>query len=122
MWDFIADNTSQITTLISVGVAFFGLIKWLDARNKALRNERYENYLRLIKIISGSRENPHTQIGITEQMACLWLLLEYKEYYEITLKILDNDVLEELSNDAWRKAVLPQIKDLVQEIRSTQLT
>jgi len=119
MLELIAENTNQITLIIAIIAGLFAFIKWLDTRNQNLKDERYKKYIQLIRILSGSKINDSASICMTEQIASAWLLLEYKEYYKITLKILDNNDLEKMSNENWQQFVLPQIKLVVEEIKRT---
>lgn len=73
--------------------------------------------MQLIRIVSGSKPNEAVSIGMTEQIAAIWFLLEYKEYHHITLKILDNPDLEKMANERWNKFVLPQVRLLTEEIK-----
>ena len=118
--EFVSQNIDSITLIIAIFAGLFAFIKWIDSRNRELKNKRYKKYMRLIRTISGSKETKDASICMTEQIASSWMLLEYKEYYNITLKILDNEDLEEMSNDPWLKFVLPQIKKVIQEIRSSK--
>lgn len=118
MFEFISANSDNITLLIAIFAGLFGFVKWLDARTLKVKNERYDKYIQLIRVLSGSRDNKDASICMTEQIASAWLLLEYKEYYPITLKILDNPDLERMSNEPWQKFVLPQIKLVISEINS----
>lgn len=111
MFEFVSQNTGNITLLVTIGAGLFGFIKWLDSRNQRLRNERYEQYMRLIESISGGG------VGITRQIASIWLLLEYKEYDHITLKVLDNPTLRKSGGEYVQELIFPQINALVQEIK-----
>ncbi len=116
--EFISNHADQLTIIFAICAGLFAFIKWLDARNQTLKNERYERYIQHIRILSGSRDNDGAFICMTEQIAAAWLLLEYSEYYHITLKILDNPDLEKMSNEPWQNFVLPQIKQVLEEIKS----
>ncbi|PCH98594.1 MAG: hypothetical protein COB76_06915 [Alphaproteobacteria bacterium] len=118
MFELIGNHADQITIIIAIFAGLFAFIKWLDTRNQTLKNERYERYIQHIRILSGSKENEGAFICMTEQIAAAWLLLEYSEYFEITLKILDNPDLEKMSNEPWQQFVLPQIKQVIADIKS----
>lgn len=122
MLELIAQNNNQITMIVAIVAGLCAFLKWLDTRNQNVKNERYNKYIQLIKVLSGSKENDSASICMTEQIASAWFLLEYKEYYKITLKILDNDDLQNMSNKPWQNFVLPQIKLVVQEITNQMLT
>lgn len=114
MLEYILNQAAIITAIISGLFAFY---KWIDTRNRALKNERYQQYIRHIKILAGSKETDQSTICMTEQIAAAWLLIEYKEFHHITIKILDNDDLENMSAEPWKKFVLPHIKKVISEVK-----
>ena len=118
MLEAVGNNSDQITIVIAILAGLFAFIKWIDTRNQTLKNERYERYIQHIRILSGSKANEGASICITEQIAAAWLLLEYSEYFDISLKILDNPDLTKMSNKPWQDFVLPQIKQVIEEIKS----
>lgn len=114
---FITENFNQITLIITVITGCFAFIKWLDSRNLKLKNERYQQYIKHISILSGSTQNAYHKIAMTEQIASVWFLIEYKEYYKLTLRILDNNELKNMSNNNWKNFVLPEIEKVINEIK-----
>lgn len=113
----IGEISPLLMLIITVGAGLFAFVKWFDERKRELKNKRYERYIQHIRILSGSK-NKAESICITEQIAAAWLLLEYSEYYDITIKILDNPDLERMSNKPWQEFVLPQIEKVIEEIKS----
>lgn len=112
---FISQNKDLIG-LITVSIAgFFVFVKWIDNRNRELKEKRYKTYMDLIGVISGKRVDSTTP-NLTEQIAAVWFLLEYKEYYEITKKIFSESDLENMANEIWVQHVLPHIYKLLKEI------
>ncbi len=120
MLQFLTENNTQITLVIAIIAGVFAFVKWLDSRNQSLRDKRFENYMKLMRMISGVSPNGDGSVGITEQIAAIWFLLEYKEYHDITLKILDNSGFEGNANGLVKQLVLPQIKLLVEEIKKRE--
>lgn len=118
MLELISNHADQLTIVFTACVGLFAFIKWLDARNQSLKNERYKKYIQHIRILSGSKDTEGASICMTEQIAAAWLLLEYSEHFHITLKILDNSDLEKMSDRPWLDFVLPQIKQVVSDIKS----
>ena len=97
--EFISQNIDSITLIIAIFAGLFAFIKWIDSRNRELKNERYKKYMQLIRVISViSRPRKG---GITEQVASVYMLLEYKKYYKITLKVLDNDLWNKETDTQW---------------------
>lgn len=115
---FIINHAEQLTIIFAICAGLFAFIKWLDARNQQLKNRRYECYMQHIRLISGLKNKDGLQTGPTEQIASAWLLLGYPEYFDITLKIFDNPDTLNIFNDNWKKIVLPQIKEVIGEIKS----
>lgn len=115
MLEFITQNTNLIG-LITVSITgLFVFIKWLDTRNRELKEKRYETYMNLVSVISGKRSDSTTP-NITEQIAATWFLLEYKEYYDMTRRIFSDSDLEKMANEPWVTHVLPHIRNLLKEI------
>ena len=113
--DLIAQNKDLIG-LVTVSIAgIFVFVKWMDNRNRELKEKRYKTYMDLIGVISGKRVDSSTP-NMTEQIAAVWFLLEYKEYHAITKKIFSESDLENMANEIWVKHVLPHIHKLVKEI------
>lgn len=113
--EFITANTQLISTITIVFGGLFAFVKWLDSRNRELKEKRYSKYMELISIISGYHINGSTP-KLTEQIAAVWFLLEYKEYQDITYKIFFSTDLEKIANKPWIDHVVPHIKLLLQEI------
>ncbi|MFH2097334.1 MAG: hypothetical protein ABII24_02195 [bacterium] len=115
MLEFISQNNNLIGIIIISITGSFAFIKWVDSRNRSLKEKRYETYMKLIGVISGKRSDSTTP-NITEQIAATWFLLEYKEYYDMTKKIFSESDLVNMANEPWVKHVLPHIKKLLKEI------
>ncbi len=113
--NFITENKDLISVLTVSLTGLFVFIKWIDARNRELKETRYKTYMELIGVISGKRADS-TAPNLTEQVAATWFLLEYKEYYPITRKIFSESDLENMANDIWVLHVSPHVKNLLKEI------
>jgi hypothetical protein len=68
--------------------------------------------MRLISVISGGWK-------ITEQVASVYVLLEYKKYYKTTLKVLNNSLWNEEDDIQWQRYILPAIRNYIEEINSS---
>ena len=113
--NLISENNQLISTIVFALAGIFSVIKWLDTRNRELQEKRYSKYMDLISIISGNRSDSTTP-RMTEQIAAVWFLLEYKEYKDITYKIFSYSDLDTIANEPWIQHVAPQIKLLIQDI------
>jgi hypothetical protein len=115
-FQFITENTQLISVLVIVGGGVISFIKWLDTRNRELREKRYAKYMDLISTISGANHPDGSTPRMTEQIAAVWFLLEYKEYTDITYKVFSYSDLDKLANKPWTEHVAPNIRLLLQEI------
>lgn len=115
MLEFISQNNSLIGIMVVSLTGLFAFIKWIDSRNRALKENRYATYMNLVCIISGKRTDSTTP-NITEQIAATWFLLEYREYYEMTKRIFSESDLKNMANGPWVLHVLPHIEKLLKEI------
>lgn len=112
---FLNQNKELIGFVIAIMAGLFAFVKLIDTRNRELKEKRYKTYMDLIGVISGKRIDSTTP-NLTEQIAAIWFLLEYKEYYEITRKIFSDSDLENMANAPWVKHVLPHIHKLIKQI------
>lgn len=109
----------QLITALALPIAgVFSMIKWINSIKRDVKNERFRNYVELIRVISGNKNLNGESPNIAEQITSIWLLLEYKEFYNITLKVFNNDIFETMSNKNFKDCVLPQIKLLISEIKN----
>jgi hypothetical protein len=117
--EFISEIKDLIGFVIAIIAGLFAFVKWIDTRNRELKEKRYKTYMDLIGVISGKRTDS-TIPNITEQIAATWFLMEYKEYYKMTRKIFSESDLENMANEPWVKHVLPHIRKLITEITQEQ--
>jgi len=113
--EFISQNKDLIGFFVAIMAGLFTFVRWIDTRNRELKEKRYKTYMDLIGVISGKRKDSTTP-NLTEQIAAIWFLLEYKEYYEITRKIFSDSDFENMSGLLWVQHVLPHIRKLIKEI------
>ncbi len=115
MLDFITQNKDLISVFTVSLAGLFVFVKWIDARNRELKEKRYKTYMDLIGVISGKRADSTTP-NLAEQIAATWFLLEYKEYYDTTKKIFSDSDLDKMANEIWVDHVLPHIHKLLKEV------
>ncbi len=120
--NFLLNNFTAIATFITALVAcgsfVFSLIKWLDSRNRELGNQKYLQYRELIRVICACDGEEKT--SPPEQLLCIILLKEFKEYYKTTEEVFSNPQLIERSNGNWKKYILPEIQKVLREIEKEQ--
>ena len=111
----ILENKDFIGLIIVAVSGLFVFIKWIDNRNRELKEKRYKAYMDLIGVISGKRSDSTTP-NFTEQVAATWFLIEYKEYYSTTKRIFSQSDFENMADEGWVQHVLPHIHKLINEI------
>lgn len=115
MIQFIEQNKDLIGVLAVALGGVFVFVKWMDSRNRELKEKRYRTYRQLIGVVTGKHDE-HGGPNIAEQIAAAYLLLEYKEYHSITKKIFSAEDLSAIANERWHKHVLPHINEVLKEI------
>lgn len=84
---YIIENWDKI---LGVLIAYFSLIlpiyKFLQDKRKEERNKRFENYHKLIDELVGGQ--PDKQVMLDRQIAIIFELRHFKEYFPVTLRIL----------------------------------
>ena len=84
---YIIENLDKI---LGVLIAYFSLIlpiyKFLQDKRKEERNKRFENYHKLIDELVGGQ--PGRQVMLDRQIAIIFELRHFKEYFPVTLRIL----------------------------------
>jgi hypothetical protein len=108
--------TENFQPLILVCGGLFAWVKWVDSRNREIKEKRYSTYMNLINIISGKCPDGRV-VMLTEEIAAVWLLLEYKEYDNITRKIYSHQAVRNSTAQEWNETVLPTIDELLQELK-----
>ncbi|MFA4994540.1 MAG: hypothetical protein WC521_04465 [Bdellovibrionales bacterium] len=113
--NFITENSQLLSVLTAVIGGVFAFIKWIDVRHMELREKRYAKYMELVSTISG-RHPDGNALCITEQIAAVWFLLEYKEYRDITFKIFSSKDVLDTAKGPTAKILVPHIEHLMKEI------
>ncbi|OGI03381.1 MAG: hypothetical protein A2Y25_08630 [Candidatus Melainabacteria bacterium GWF2_37_15] len=79
-----------ITTLIAIGGFVFSVFKFVDLKQREEKRLNYENLNKLISNISGKIYNTgKVEVIISEQIASIYQLLEFKKYSSIILPFLN---------------------------------
>jgi len=84
---YFIDNWDKI---LGVLIAYFSLVlpiyKFLQDKRKEERNKRFENYHKLIDELVGGQ--PGRQVMLDRQIAIIFELRHFKEYFPVTSRIL----------------------------------
>jgi len=106
---YFIDNWDKI---LGVLIAYFSLVlpiyRFLQDKRKEERNKRFENYHKLIDELVGGQSG--RQVMLDRQVAIIFELRNFKEYYPVTLRILNGLKIN------WAKAD----KRLLEEIALTE--
>jgi hypothetical protein len=121
MINFITQNKELLSFIIAIFAGVFTAIKYLDTRKRELQEKRYAKYMDLIAMISGTRPDGN-HAKITEQVAAVWFLLEYTEYYYLTHKIFEANDFSSIGNNEWTTYIVPQIRLLLKETQNIKVT
>lgn len=120
--NFLLNNFTSIATfvtaLVACGSFLLSLYKWLDSRNRELSNQRYLQYRELIRVICACDGEEKT--SPPEQLLCIILLKEFKEYYKTTREVFSDPQIIDRSNSNWKKYILPKIQKVLKEIEQEQ--
>jgi hypothetical protein len=84
---YFNDNWDKI---LGVLIAYFSLVipilKFLQDKRKEERNKRFENYHKLIDALVGGQQG--IQVMRDRQIAIIFELRNFKDYYPVTMRIL----------------------------------
>ena len=86
-WKWISDNASAIGVLSGLIPFAWTVISYIHAKRQELREKRFETYHKLIKLLVEG-ETPDSGLFIDRQIAIIFELINFKEYYPVTERIL----------------------------------
>jgi hypothetical protein len=86
-WKWLNDNASAIGVLSGLIPLAWTIISYIHSKRQELKEKRFEAYHRLIKqLVEG--DNPDLSVFIDRQIAIIFELANFKEYYPVTRRIL----------------------------------
>lgn len=95
---------------LGIVIAYLSLIrpiyKYFQDKRKKDRNKRFENYHRLIDELVGGQ--PGKQVMLDRQIAIIYELRHFKEYFPVTLRILTG-----LRNTTWQSTDQRLIDEII---------
>ncbi|MGI4862313.1 MAG: hypothetical protein ACRYFZ_00205 [Janthinobacterium lividum] len=87
IWKWLNDNASAIGVLSGLIPLAWTIISYIHSKRQELKEKRFEAYHRLIKqLVEG--DAPDSGIFIDRQIAIIFELINFKEYYPVTQRIL----------------------------------
>ena len=116
-------NTETILTIIGIIISFITLIipiyKYLLDRNSALRDRRFKTYHQLIKQLV-EPEDGKDWILQDRQIAVIFELRNFPEYYELTKRMLI-DLKKQWESDLRNQRIIKEITYTIYYIQKYQL-
>ena len=86
-WKWVSDNASAVGVLSGLIPFAWTVISYIHAKRQELREKRFETYHELIKqLIEGN--TPESGLFVDRQIAVIFELTNFKEYYPVTQRIL----------------------------------
>lgn len=80
-----------VITVAGAAISFvIGLLKYLDQRNREERTRRYELFHDLMRRVSAKGDLPGEGLPLTQQLAAIYELQQFKEYSYASIPILDH--------------------------------
>jgi hypothetical protein len=98
-----------VAILVALIPAIWSLVSYLNLKSKELRHERFKIYHGLIRELV-QPDSPGQPMSMDRQIAIVFELRNFKEYYELTLRMLEGLC------ETWNR---PPFYRLTQEIRHT---
>ena len=89
----ILKNISLISMSGAAITFIFGLIKWIDQRNREMEQKQYEAFHNMVRLASGVDESGNT-IKMAQQLAAVYQLQAYKKYSFASIPVLEHLLYE----------------------------
>ncbi|MBA6262190.1 MAG: hypothetical protein V7780_06895 [Colwellia sp.] len=86
-WNLLGKHSNQIAIIIALIPITWGIIQYLFGKRLELKQQRFVIYHDLIKLLV-QREDPKQPIMMDRQIAIIFELRNFKDYYPVTLRIL----------------------------------
>tara|TARA_B100000767_G_C19237238_1_gene317730 strand:+ start:24 stop:383 length:360 start_codon:yes stop_codon:yes gene_type:complete len=110
MWEWIGKNSTQLGILLAVIPIAWAAVQYLWAQRNELKHRRFETYHDLIKKLVQS-EDPDQTMMLDRQIAIIFELRNFKEYYPVSLRILRG--LKDTWSDDKRRRVREEIDESI---------
>ncbi len=112
MWMWLKKNSGTMGVLvglsafiISMGTLAFSAFRYVDIRTTELRQQRFENYHRIIKALSTVKDESGAPLKVVSQKAYIFELGNFEEYGDLTIRILNS-----LKEDWKKETAFPDIE------------
>jgi hypothetical protein len=102
---------SQISVCGAAVSFIFGLIKWLDQRNREREDKEYQYFHKMVCLASGSDE-AGGRIKLPQQVAAIYQLQRYKQYSFASVPVLELLLVDFKDNEHLKKAITETIAKL----------
>ncbi len=86
-WDWLGNNSGQLAILVAAIPIAWAAVRYLRLQRAVLKHRRFETYHELVKRLV-QREDPNQPMMLDRQIAIVFELRNFKEYYPLTIRIL----------------------------------
>ncbi len=86
-WKWLSDNASIVSLLFGLLPLIWSVVSYIHSKKQELKQVRFEAYHKLIKQLV-ERDNPGLDLYLDRQIAVVFELTNFKEYYPVTHRIL----------------------------------
>jgi hypothetical protein len=115
-WGFISTHFPSLAAIGAIAGGIFTFIKWYDIRNRELAQKNWADYQEALDVVWG-RNMSGQDISSARQLAALYRLTRFKEFYFATVVALEE--AGERNPEDWKRNVGPGAKRVVAALKRT---
>ena len=118
-WKWLNDNAGALGVLIVVVPVAWSIWAYLRLKRREIREHRFETYHKLIQQLV-EREDPNLPMRLDRQIAVVYELRNFKEYFPVTLRILKGlrEDWQDYGPESKRNRLLQEIDESIKFIES----
>ncbi|WP_321404474.1 hypothetical protein [Maridesulfovibrio sp.] len=115
VWQWLGNNSGQFAVLIAVIPPSFGALLYLFQKRQELKNKHFKTYHALVKqLVEGEKDS---DLMLDRQLAVVFELRNFSEYYEPSLRILVG-LKESWEKNSGRSRLIDEIEETISYIES----
>ena len=88
MWKWLNDNSGALGVVLVLIPLTWAIFSYLSVKKQELKERRFQVYHKLIQNLV-EREDPELPMKLDRQIAIIFELRNFKEYFPVTLRILN---------------------------------
>ena len=100
-----------------MGTLAFSAFRYVDIRRTELRQQRFENYHRIIQALSTGKDELGTELKVVSQNAYIFELGNFEEYGDLTIRIL-NSLKEDWKNQTAFPGMESEMSIVVEKLEN----